>query len=66
MTIIKQGDEYLYTRARTANANAHASSVGGGISDERGIAAGTYYFVMTNLGSGAASGVFSARWEERP
>ena len=51
---------------RTANATAQASSVGGGISDERGISAGTYYFVMTNLGSGAASGVFSARWEERP
>jgi len=50
---------------RAANATAQASSVGGGITDERGIAPSTYYFVLTNPGAGAASGVFRAWWEER-
>lgn len=52
--------------ARAAGATAQASSVGNGITDERGIAPGTYYFVLTNPGSGPASGVFRAWWEERP
>lgn len=52
--------------ARAAGATAQASSVGDALSDERGIAAGTYYFRISNEGSGTATGVFSARWEERP
>lgn len=32
---------------------------------ERGIAAGTYYFALNNPGSGTATGVFRAHWEER-
>lgn len=52
--------------ARAAGATAQASSVGDAISDERGIAAGTYYFRISNEGSGTATGVFSAWWEERP
>lgn len=52
--------------ARASVATAQASSVGNGIADERGIGPGTYYFVITNPGSGPASGVFRAWWEERP
>ena len=51
--------------ARASGATAQASSVGNGISDERGIAAGTYYFRLTNPGSGTATGVWRAWWEER-
>lgn len=52
-------------RLRAANATGAASSVGLSASDERGIAAGTYYFRLENLGAGAAVGVWRARWEER-
>ncbi len=52
--------------ARASSATAQASSVGNSMSDERGIAPGTYYFRVTNPGSGTATGVFKARWEERP
>lgn len=52
--------------ARAAGATAQASSVGMGLTSERGIAPGTYYFRLTNPGSGAAVGKLSAWWEERP
>lgn len=51
--------------ARSSGATAQAASVGNGITDERGIAAGTYYFRLTNPGSGTATGVWRAWWEER-
>lgn len=51
--------------ARSSGATAQASSVGNGITDERGIAPGTYYFRLTNPGSGTATGVWRAWWEER-
>jgi len=51
--------------ARASGATAQAASVGASLSDERGIAAGTYYFRLTNPGSGTATGVFRAWWEER-
>jgi len=50
---------------RASTATAQASSVGAGITDERGIAPNTYYFVLTNPGSGTATGVWRAWWEER-
>lgn len=52
--------------ARSAGATAQAFSVGSALSDERGIGAGTYYFVITNPGAGANNGTISAWWEERP
>lgn len=51
--------------ARASGATAQAASVGNGITDERGIAPGTYYFRLTNPGSGTATGVWRAWWEER-
>jgi hypothetical protein len=51
--------------ARASGATAQASSVGNHLTDERGIAPGTYYFRLTNPGSGTATGVFRAWWEER-
>lgn len=51
--------------SRASGATAQAASVGNGLSDERGIAAGTYYFALNNPGSGTATGVFRAHWEER-
>ena len=41
-------------------------SVSGGSSDPIGMAAGTYYVTITNIGNQTAKGVFKARWEERP
>lgn len=52
-------------RAKTANQSSQASSVGVVTGDERGIAPGTYYFRIENLGSGTALGVLRASWEER-
>lgn len=40
------------------------ASVGGGDS-ERGVAPGTYYYVITNTGNTTATVVFSGFWEER-
>lgn len=59
------GTELDVLRVRTANATGGASSVGASSGDERGIAAGTYYFKFSNLGSGTITGTFKARWEER-
>ena len=54
-------------RLRTANATAQAVTVGGAVSGERGLAAGDYYLVFSNLaGSGTALGVYSLIFEERP
>lgn len=53
-------------RIVVANASGQASSVGSAVDDSRGVGPGTYYWVFTNFGSGAATGVFSSFWEERP
>jgi hypothetical protein len=37
-----------------------------GADDPIGFPAGTYYVVISNIGNQTASGVFKARWEERP
>lgn len=53
-------------RLKVENASGAASSVGASQGDERGVAAGTYYFRLINMAStGATEGVFKARWEER-
>lgn len=41
-------------------------TAGGGTATERGFAAGTYYYVLTNTSNQDASCIFSAWWEERP
>ena len=43
-----------------------ASTVGGQLADERGVAPGVYYYVIENIDGATATGVFSAFWEERP
>jgi hypothetical protein len=53
-------------RVVAATATAQRSSVGSGAFDERGVLAGTYYFRLENISSSAATGTFSAWWEERP
>lgn len=52
-------------RVKTSGGGGNATTVGASVSDERGIAVGTYYFVLQNLGSGSVVGVLSIRWEER-
>lgn len=53
-------------RIKTAGNSNMASSVGGEGTAERGIAPGTYYFLLENLDANAgATGVFRATWEER-
>lgn len=60
------GIELDVLRLKTASITAQASSVGRASSDERGVAANTYYFRLSNLSSqDAVTGVFRARWEER-
>jgi len=51
---------------KAATATAQAQSVGASMSDERGIGAGTYYFVLTAAAPDSAVGVIKTRWEERP
>lgn len=61
------GTEISVLLAKAADVSAQSSTVGSDPQDERGVAAGTYYFVLTNLSaSDAVIGVFEARWEERP
>ena len=37
----------------------------GGVSSERGVGAGTYYYTLNNVGNQTATVVFSGYWEER-
>ena len=61
------GTELDVVRLLVANASGQASSVGNVAQDERGVAAGTYYFRLLNLsGANAVTGTFKARFEERP
>lgn len=53
-------------RVVAVGATAQRTSVGGQVADERGVGAGTYYFVFENISTGSVTGVFSAFWEERP
>lgn len=41
-------------------------SVTGGSENPIGMPAGTYYIVISNISNQTATGVFKARWEERP
>ena len=52
-------------RVVAANATAQQSTVGGEISSERGLPAGTYYLKFENISNGATTGVYSLFWEER-
>jgi hypothetical protein len=54
------------TRIVAANATAQQQTVSGGAQSERGLSAGTYYLRLHNFGSGAATGVYSLFWEEKP
>jgi hypothetical protein len=53
-------------RLKIENSTGAAASVGNSPDDERGVAANTYYFRITNIGAGVAEGTFKARWEEKP
>lgn len=50
--------------AQTSGQGSRAASVGANSGDERGVGANTYYFKLTAIA--AITGVFRARWEERP
>lgn len=65
-TALSGGIDIDVLRVVSANANAQAQSVGQSENDMRGVGAGTYYWVFENFGNGAATGVFSAFWEEQP
>lgn len=62
------GEEAVETiRLRVANASGQATTVGGDVGRQRGIGAGDYYLVFTNLvATGTATGVYSLEFEERP
>lgn len=55
-------------RVRSSNATAQATSVGGNVAVERGLAPGDYFIVVEALEgvNSASRGVYSAVWEERP
>ncbi len=53
-------------RVVAANATAQQQTVLGAASTERGLPAGTYFLRLENIGNGAATGVYSLIWEERP
>lgn len=60
------GTELDVIRIKTAGNSQQGSSVGSGPSDERGVAANTYYIRLLNLSStDTITGTFKARWEER-
>jgi len=53
-------------RVVTSSATSQQVTVGGQQSDERGLPAGTYDIRLSNFSNGAATGVYSLFWEERP
>lgn len=53
-------------RLVAAGATAQEATVGGQFADERGLPAGDYYITLENISNGAATGVYSLFWEERP
>lgn len=61
------GTELDVIRLKAGSVSVQAQSVGLSSFDQRGIAAGTYYFRLLNLSAqDAVTGVFKARYEERP
>lgn len=64
-TALTGGTDIDVLRLVVAGASGQASTVGDSVDDARGVAPGTYYRVLNNFGSGAATGVFSTFWEER-
>lgn len=60
------GIELDVLRVRAAAQNVSASTVGVSAGDERGIAAGTYYFRLLNLDANSiVTGMLHFSWEER-
>lgn len=59
------GTQIDVLRLAAANAAAQASTIGAAQDSYRGRAAGTYYIMLENIGSGAATGVLHIRWEQR-
>lgn len=59
------GSQIDVLRVVAANATAQASTVGETQDSYRGRAAGTYFALLENIGSGAVTGVFRIRWEQR-
>jgi hypothetical protein len=61
------GIELDVSRVKVSGNSNASSTVGEAGLDERGVAAGTYYFRFLNLSAmDAITGVFRMRWEERP
>lgn len=52
-------------RLKIENATGAAATVGTFQDSERGVAPGTYYILVENIGSGDFEGVLKARWEQR-
>lgn len=52
-------------RVATAGATAQQTSVGSSSFSERGVGAGSYFWVFNNYSNGTATGTFDAFWEER-
>lgn len=57
------GTQLDVIRPKTSDNSNFSSSVGSQNDSERGVGAGTYYFRLTLSG---VTGVFRARWEDRP
>jgi len=60
------GTKVEVVRVVAASATSQHATVGNTISSERGLPAGTYHLVLENLSNGAATGVYTIWWEERP
>lgn len=60
------GTQLDVLRLKVNAITGQAATVGIGPTDERGVAANTYYFRLTSLTNDAIEGVFRARFEERP
>lgn len=61
------GTELDVSRLKASGNTQQGSSVGQSNDDSRGIGPATYYFRLQNLhATDAITGVFQARWEERP
>lgn len=60
------GTQIDVVRVVTSGATSKVQSAGSGGYSERGVAAGNYGYVLSNIGQGTTTGVLSLWWEERP
>lgn len=64
-TFTPSGPSVELVQIKTASATAQQSSVGGAAEGQRGLPAGTYYLVFSELSGAGATGIYNLIFDER-